>query len=66
MDYEKMYTEKYQTMRKAYQEYAKTNATIDYMEYLHCAKEFHLLCEEILTELLKKDCDILKKLKEES
>lgn len=66
MDYEKIYTEKYQAMRKASQEYTKTNTIVDYMKYLHCVKEFHLLCEKILTELLKKDCDILKRLKEES
>lgn len=44
----------------------KTSSTINEMEYIHCAQEFHLLCAEILTELLKKDCDILKRLKEES
>ncbi len=33
-------------------------------QYRSCAGEFSSLCEEILIELLKKDADVLKRLKE--
>lgn len=64
MDYEKEYEEKYQAMRKAYQKAEKTNDPMDWYQYRSCAGEFSSLCEEILIELLKKDVDVLKRLKE--
>lgn len=64
MDYEKEYEEKYQAMRKAYQKAEKTNDPMDWYQYRSCSGEFSALCEEILIELLKKDADILKRLKE--
>lgn len=64
MDYEKEYEEKYQAMRKAYQKAEKTNDPMDWYLYRSCASEFSSLCEEILIELLKKDADVLKRLKE--
>lgn len=64
MDYEKEYEEKYQAMRKAYQKAEKTDEDGDWENYRCCVEEFGLLCQDILAELLKKDSDVLKRLKE--
>lgn len=64
MSYENQYNEAYQKMRKAYQKAEKTEEAKDWEEYYCCVEEFGLLCQDILAELLKKDEDVLKRLKE--
>lgn len=65
MNYNEEYEEKYQAMRKAYQKAEKTNDPMDWYQYRSCADAFAILCEEILIDLLKKDEDVLKRLKED-
>lgn len=64
VNYENEYEEKYQKMIKAYKRAEKTDSSKDWEEYRCCVEDFGLLCQDILAELLKKDSDILKRLKE--